>query len=182
MASSASDSDGTRQLTSPATPIGSRLVANSVNPRAASSSATTSAALASSRCSQLSSTTSICRSATKRVSVSIVERPGWSGSPKRAGRGDRHQIGVGDRRQIHIPDPVAELAGQLARDLDRQPGFARPAGTGQGHQPVLAQQLAHLGQLRVTAHETGQLHRKMLGGNGFGYAQRRELVDHIGMA
>ena len=59
MASSASDSDGTRQVTSPATPIGSRLVANSVNPGHAPSSATTSAALASSRCSQLSNTTSI---------------------------------------------------------------------------------------------------------------------------
>ena len=59
MASSVSDSDGTRQLTSPATPIGSRLVANSVNRGHASSSATTSSALASSRCSQLSSTTSI---------------------------------------------------------------------------------------------------------------------------
>ena len=34
IASSASDSDGTRQLTSPATPIGSRLVVSSVNARA----------------------------------------------------------------------------------------------------------------------------------------------------
>ena len=59
MASSASDSDGTRQLTSPATPIASRLVASNVNRGAAPSRATTSSALASSRCSQLSSTTSI---------------------------------------------------------------------------------------------------------------------------
>ena len=59
MASSASDSDGTRQLTSPASPIASRLVASKVSLAAPLSTATTSSALASSRCSQLSSTTSI---------------------------------------------------------------------------------------------------------------------------
>ena len=59
MASSASDSDGTRHVTSPATPIGSRLVASTVSPGQAPSRADDSAALASSRCSQLSSTTSM---------------------------------------------------------------------------------------------------------------------------
>ena len=59
MASSASDSDRTRQVTSPATPIGSRLVVKSVNPGQAPNRATISAAHASSRCSQLSSITSI---------------------------------------------------------------------------------------------------------------------------
>ena len=69
----------------------------------------------------------------------MVERPGWSGSPSARATVDWHQLGVGYRRQIHIPDPVAELAGKLAGELDRQPGFTRSTGTGQGHQPVLAQ-------------------------------------------
>jgi hypothetical protein len=55
-ASSTSDSDGTRQPISPATPIASRLVANSVNPAAAPSRATTRSAHASSRCSQVAVT------------------------------------------------------------------------------------------------------------------------------
>ena len=57
-ASSANDIEGTRQIVSPATPIGSRLVASNVNLRQASRSSMTRAALASSRCSQLSRMTS----------------------------------------------------------------------------------------------------------------------------
>ena len=75
-ASSASDNDGTRQLSSPGTPMGSRLVASKVSPGDAPRTATISAALASSRCSQVSNTTSSSRSATNPQSVSIVERPG----------------------------------------------------------------------------------------------------------
>ena len=63
---------------------------------------------------------------------------GLVGQPERAGHCDWHQLRVGDRRQIHIPHPVAEFAGQLARDLDCQPGFTRSTGTGQRHQPVPA--------------------------------------------
>ncbi|MDT5328320.1 MAG: hypothetical protein QOF25_5472, partial [Mycobacterium sp.] len=81
IASSASDSDGTRQLTSPATPIGSRLVAMTVTAGQRPCKPTTSAAHASSRCSQLSRTSSIRRSPTNRSSMSIVELPGWSGRP-----------------------------------------------------------------------------------------------------
>ena len=76
IASSVSDNDGTRQVSSPATPIGSRLVARIVNCGQASSRATISAPHASSRCSQLSSSSNIFRSPMNLRSVSIVERPG----------------------------------------------------------------------------------------------------------
>ena len=69
-------------VTSPGTPISSRLVASSVNPGQVPSRESTSAALASNRCSQLSNTISMWRSPMKRTSVSSVERPGWSGSPR----------------------------------------------------------------------------------------------------
>ena len=55
------------------------------------------------------------------------------GQSQRAGHRDRHHVGVGDRRQIHIPNPVAEFAGKLARDLDGQAGFTGSARAGQGH-------------------------------------------------
>ena len=64
IASSASDSDGTPQLTSPGTRSGSRLVARIVTFEQAANMSVTSAALASSRCSQLSSTSIIWRSRT----------------------------------------------------------------------------------------------------------------------
>ena len=59
IAASATKSEGTRHVASPVTPIGSRLVASNVNLGAPPNSATISSAQASSRCSQLSSTTSI---------------------------------------------------------------------------------------------------------------------------
>ena len=104
------------------------------------------------------------------------------GQPQRTRHRHRHQLGVGDRRQIHVPHPVGKIAGHSGRDLDRQPGFAHPARTGQRHHPVLRQQLPQLGQLCVAAHETGQLHRKISCRQSFRRAQRWKLVDQIGMA
>ena len=82
-----------------------------------------------------------CRSPKNRSSVSIVERPGWSGRPSARATVDRHHAGIGDRRQIDVPHPVAELGRDARRDLDGQSGLARSAGTGQRHQPVVGQQL-----------------------------------------
>ena len=66
--------------------------------------------------------------------------------------------------------------------MHRQPGLAHAAGAGQGHQPVLGQQLPHLGQLGFAANEARQLHRKMVGNNAFGNPQRWEVVDQVGVA
>ena len=68
----------------------------------------------------------------------MVERPGWSGSPSARATVTGTSSGsvIGARSTYHTPS--AELAGQLARDLDCQPGFARSTGTGQRHQPVPA--------------------------------------------
>ena len=51
---------------------------------------------------------------------------------------------MGDRRQIDIPNTVTELRRDASRDLNGETGLAGAAGTGQGHQPVIDQQLAHL--------------------------------------
>jgi hypothetical protein len=107
IASSASDSDGTRQLTSPATPIGSRLVATTVTAGQPPCRPTTSEAHASSRCSQLSSTSNIRRSPTNRRSVSIVGLPCWSGRPSAriTATGTRSGSVIGARSTNHAPSP-----------------------------------------------------------------------------
>jgi len=61
--------------TSPATPVGARLIASNLTPGQASTTATINAAVASRRCSQLSSTANARRSPSKRSTVSIVDRP-----------------------------------------------------------------------------------------------------------
>jgi hypothetical protein len=45
--------------------------------------------------------------------------------------------------------------------VQREPGFARPARTGQRHQPRAAHQAAHLGQLSVAADEARHLRRQV---------------------
>jgi hypothetical protein len=78
---SARDSDSTCQFTSPGTMRGSRLVVKMATREQPASTSLTSSALASRRCSQLSNTNSSRRSRMERNSVSVIERPGWSGSP-----------------------------------------------------------------------------------------------------
>ena len=97
------------------------------------------AALASSRCSQLSSTSSMWRSRTNRSSVSIVELAGLVGQAQRACHRDRHDVGMGDRRQVDIPDAVGEFVRHAGGDLDRQARLARAARAGQRDQPVVGE-------------------------------------------
>ena len=82
----------------------------------------------SSRCSQLSSTTS--RSDGRRVnrsSVSMVERPAGRAGPAREPTVTATTSGMGDRRQVDVPDAVGEFVGQSAATCTRQPGLAHAA-------------------------------------------------------
>ena len=90
------------------------------------------------------------------------------GQAQRADHRDRHQIGIGDRRQIDQPHPAAESTGDLGGDLHRQARFADTARAGERHEPVVGQDLPHVVHFGFAAHETRELHRKMLGDNGFG--------------
>ena len=65
----------------------------------------------------MSSTTNICRSATNRMSVSIVELAWLVRQFECARHRDGHEIGVGDLRQVDIPCAVAELLRHLGRHL-----------------------------------------------------------------
>ena len=91
----------------------------------------------------------------------MVERPGWSGSPSARATVTATSSAsvIGARSTYHTPSPNS--ARHCGRDLDRQPGFAHPARTGQVTTRFCASSSPQLGQLRVAAHETGQLHRKI---------------------
>jgi hypothetical protein len=88
--------------------------------------------------------------------------PGPVRQTKRTCCRDPHERGVGDRRQVDVPDAIAELGCYLGRDLYRQSGLANAARTGQGNQPVIAEQTSRVGHLRCAADEARQLRRKML--------------------
>ena len=72
-----------------------------------------------------------------RSTVSIGERPGWSGSPRVRASSDRHDDGIGDRRQVDPPHAVVEFLGQLGRDLDGEARLTCTARTGQCDEPVV---------------------------------------------
>jgi hypothetical protein len=104
--------------------------------------------------------------------------------PKAEGARHRHRydLGMGYRREVDVVHAVREVWPYARRDLDGQPCLTRPACTGQVHQPVLTQQPPHVGHLRLTSDEAGELDRKVGCVNAFSGSQRRELVAQIRMA
>ena len=94
----------------------------------------TSAALAARRCSQLSSTSSVCWG-----------RRWWTRLPKdrsvrsrddseRTGHRHRHEIRIAERGEIHPDHASGKLIGNILRDGQRQPGLADAPRTSQGQQ------------------------------------------------
>ena len=65
----------------------------------------------------------------------------------------RHQLGTRQRRQLDDVDAVGIAVDQPGRGLVGQPGLARAARAGQGQQPGAAKRLADLGQLAPAADE-----------------------------
>ncbi len=174
------DSGGTRHVTSPATPIGSRLVAKIVNLGHAPSSAAISAAHASSRCSQLSSTTSVCRSPMNRTRVSTVERPGWSGNPSARADVAGTSAGsvIGARSTYQTPPgywPPATAISSARRVLPTPPAPVRVTSR------LTASSRRTLRHLVNAANETRELGRKTRAHQRLPGPQRRELVVQIGM-
>ena len=90
-------------------------------------------------------------------------RPGSSRTPTAAATawGTSAGSASGASSTSHTPSGYA-LQG-VGRRLQRQAGLARPAGAGQGHQAVGAQQRRHLRQLPLPAHEAGQLQGQVVG-------------------
>ena len=109
--------------------------------------------------------------------------PAWMvRQAQRADHRDGHQRGVGERRQVDEPRTVVEVLGELRRQLDGKPRLANPARARQRHQAVLGQQTGHIGPVGVAAHETGELHGKMLCSNHFPSTQGWEIGADVGVA
>jgi len=70
---------------------------------------------------------------------------------------------IGDRSQLEKPDSVGKFIGQPGRDLQRQPGLADPADTGQRHQPMSLDGRLHLVEFGLACQvRTGDFHRGVL--------------------
>ena len=114
---------------------------------------TTTRAASSSACSQASSTSSGVAvtqardDARERVGAACVDR--LSDQADDVGRAAR-------ARKLDQPHPVANLALEHARRLEREPALADARRPGERHQPVLAQQLDDLGELPLAADERGR--------------------------
>ena len=145
-----SASEGTREISSrPAMPSGSRLVARIRSCGQARSRASASVAHASTRCSQLSSTSSSCRRAADRAAW-LSSRPARPprACPARRPRPAAPASGSASGGQLDEPDAVRKCAEQAGGDLERQAGLADAARAGERQQARPAQQPAGLGDLR----------------------------------
>ena len=121
------DSEWTRQVTSPGTPSGSRVVASTFTAGCRAKSAAVSAAQGSKRCSQLSRTSSVRSSASAAITCSTGCSPGGVVDSHR-GQHRRSDLGwVGHARELHEPDPARELLEKLGRHRQRETCLAHAA-------------------------------------------------------
>ena len=142
-------SDGTRQATSPGMPSGSRLVASSTQIGTARQQLRDERNEASSRCSQLSSTSSI-RRPTELVGERRGRRlPSRQRQPERGCDRRRDESTVGDAGQLDEPHAVRVQRGleTARRELVRQARLARAARADQGEQSRAVEDTGQLAQL-----------------------------------
>ena len=113
-------------------------------------------------CSKLSRTSSRRLSRSQSPSDSAIGRALASvdAEGRRDPRRDEHR--VADRFERHEEDPVGEVVGRPGRQLQRQPGLAGPARTGQRQQPGRGEQPGRLVELRVAPDERRQLDRQVV--------------------
>ena len=86
------------------------------------------------RCSQLSRTMRMSWGDRASSKVSSAGRPGWPVMPSVSVMAETTASSSRYRRQFDEPDPVARAVEELGGDLQGEPGLARSAGTGKGHQ------------------------------------------------
>ena len=136
---------------------------------------------ASSRCSQLSSTSNIVFSPMNRTTVSHGGAARLIGQTQRARDGHRRHNRIGNRRQVHIPDPVTELGREPSREFDGEPRLTGPPGASQGDQTVVSDGPPKLRHFGFPSNETRQLDRKIVRRNDTAHPKRWELIAQIRM-
>ena len=84
-------------------------------------------------------------------------------APSAAATAGRTKLGVADRREVDEPGAVLELGRELRRELQPEPGLARPAWAGQRDQPraVDADQLEDVDELALATEQRLELRRQV---------------------
>ena len=140
--SEGSDSEGTRQSVSPATPSGARLVASTVTSRAAAQQDL------SRSCTGLEQVLTVVQNDQRLRVGEVGDRASsedWPGSgltPDRLAERRADGVGVGQRRQLDPPGAVGEAVQRVGGGLGGEPCLAATPGAGQRQQPRGAQRLA----------------------------------------
>ena len=191
---SSSDSPGTGYTYSKGSRNRARLVARTVVLGQPVSSRSTKAVTPSTRCSQLSSTTSASAAASLATTVSVGDRPGCSPNPKAFATAAPTIAGIGHRHQVDVPRAIRVLVGDVGRHGQREPGLAHSAGADRRDQPVPGQDLGERGPFGRPAHERRQRRRqrrscairaaasRSLGLEGGGQVGERPAVGHAKLA
>ena len=98
--------------------------------------------------------------------------------------------GITNRLEGDEERPVRMVVHGHGRDLERKPGLAGAARTGQGHKTVVIQVAEDRGRLLLAAHERGELGREVVRPRVHGRERRkavtqarsRELEEPLGLA
>ena len=156
-------SDGTRHVTSPGRLSGWRLVVSTCSGGQPRSRDSTSSADSSSRCSQLSMSTSARASRSRgddRVEQRLLDR-----ALHVQDRGERRhdRARLAERCELHVPDAVGVAVDPVGRGLEREPRLAAAAGPGDGEQPRVVEQRVELRELGLTPDERRELGRQVVG-------------------
>lgn len=76
--------------------------------------------------------------------------------PERSEGRTCHPCSVGRGGQVDEPHPAREPIERRTGDLDREPGLATPAGSGEGQEPALLEQVARHAEFLIATDERGQ--------------------------
>ena len=120
-------------------------------------------AQASSRCSQLSSTSSRCLGRRASARVASNGRPGSSRTPRAPATAWGTSAGSGSAARSTSHTPSAYAGRTSAATWSASARLAHAAGAGQRHQPVRGDQRRDRGELVLAPDEAGQLQRQVGG-------------------
>ena len=161
-------SDGTRQITSPATPSASRLVTRTRTAGHDDSSRSVRRATPSRRCSALSSMTRVGPASRRwRTTWTVTSTPITVPSTERSGDGLGDLRLLRQRSELHPPRPRRMLVDDVRGRVLSQAGLAAAARTDERDQPMLAEQPGDGRQITVASDQ-----RRECGSAGCG-ARRR---------
>jgi hypothetical protein len=101
------------------------------------------------------------------------------GEAELMGDRSRDELRVPDGAERHEEDPIGEGVCHAGGHLERQPGLAGPARSGEREEPRLADERRHLAELALAAQEAGDLRGQVVR-RGIERPERREVRREAG--